>query len=341
MKLPLYLTERSQQASIILLFLLISLCIQEPFLWCINQENWPIASCAESLPYEENYKVLSMVAMIFIWFGNSDLSVMSTGLSAFALVCTHVLGEVIQFLIGLSFLLFMFGSSMSALRHEHLQFRDVWNTIITLFSITVLRYEGDYREINDEPILLAMLFIYIMASGILLLNLLIAQLNCSYEFVYADSVGFARLTRAWCIVDCLSTCDKKKWARFVDSLQLDKKLEFNEGDVGFAGGIQTYEASSLHPTSEDLIHRFGGSCAPTEKWPEEAKGGETLDRMERLEKLIHKAAKKMVRSCTSASAAGRQGSTSRDSGGVGGSSALTHSSEGSELADSGDHSKLV
>ena len=45
--------------------------------------------------------------------------------------------------------------------------------------------------------------------------------------------------------------------------------EFNEGDVGVAGGIQVLEPASQHPTSVESIRRYGGSTAPSMPWPEE------------------------------------------------------------------------
>lgn len=301
---PRYLKDGFQQANLTLCILFLALLTLEPMLWCSpggDVDTWPVETCHAARGVEAPYKVVSMIAMIFYFGLCVDMCVLSTGLSAFALVCTYVLGEVVQFMIGLLFLLLMFASSMSTLRHYHLQFRDVPNTALTLFAITVLRYEGDYREINDEPVLLGMVFLFVLASGVLLLNLLIAQLNCSYEFVYQDMVGFARLNRATCIVESMTNCDKPRWKRFVDSLGLDNKMEFNEGDVGMAGGLQTFEASSLHPTAEDAILRFGGTCSPAEKWPEDNSEKEHMDRFERLEKLMHKTMKRMVKSVASAS----------------------------------------
>ena len=86
----------------------------------------------------------------------------------------------------------------------------------------------------------------------------------------------------------------KSWTRFLESLHFDERLapwlqikakndsisvtcirawrlsqEFNEGDVGVAGGIQVLEPASQHPTSVESIRRYGGSTAPTMPWPEE------------------------------------------------------------------------
>jgi hypothetical protein len=290
---PAYLRDKFQAASFVLMWLLVAMCAQEPMIHCIGHADWPTELCPASENIEGRYQVLSMAAMVTHWLLLVDMAVFSTGLSAFRLVCGHVLSEVSRFLIALGFLLFTFASSLSALRHEHMQFRDLANTALSLFCITLARYEGDYREINDEPILLAGVFIFVMASSVMLLNLLIAQINCSYEIVYQDMIGYARLNRAECIVETLENVVMARWTRFVDTIGLDVPLEFNEGDIGFAGGLSTQELANLHPTVEDRIHRYGGSCSPSMKWPEDAVDHDE-DQYERLERLIHKAQKQAL-----------------------------------------------
>merc|ERR1719171_2801578 len=151
-----------------------------------------------------------------------------------------------------------------------------------------MRYEGDYREINDEPMLLGGVFLFVLASAVLLLNLLIAQLNCSYEFVYQDMVGFARLNRAAVIVESLETCSPARWQRFVKTLKLDQRVEFNQGDIGLAGAIQLNEPASLNPITTETIFRYGGTCSPEMRWPED-KSSVNKDRFERMETLVRKA----------------------------------------------------
>ena len=56
--------------------------------------------------------------------------------------------------------------------------------------------EDDYRDLMEDPVLLAILFTFLTFSSILLLNLLIAQLNVSYVRIYSNMVGYARLKRA-------------------------------------------------------------------------------------------------------------------------------------------------
>mmetsp|Transcript_25592 Transcript_25592/g.35858 ORF Transcript_25592/g.35858 Transcript_25592/m.35858 type:complete len:138 (+) Transcript_25592:151-564(+) len=102
--------------------------------------------------------------------------------------------------------------------------------------------------------------------------------------------GYARLNRAEVIVTTLEGVRLSSWKRFLQSLRLDRPLEFNEGDVGLAGGIQILEPANANPTTVDSVRRFGGSTALSQPWPEEEEAAEE-DRFARLEKLIAKVSK--------------------------------------------------
>eukprot|EP00435_Cladocopium_sp_Y103_P061576 s587_g23.t1 len=106
--------------------------------------------------------------------------------------------------------------------------------------------------------------------------------NCSYDYVYGDMLGFARLARASLIVDAMVACPPQRFAKFVASLRFDQLLEFDEGDVGLGGGIQIKEPGNLNPTSDDIIQRYGGTSSPEMQWPEEEKE----DRYTRIKNLI-------------------------------------------------------
>merc|ERR1719265_832905 len=204
----------------------------EPMMYCWNSPAFPTSECEESEAVMWWYSVFSMLSMAMHWVLIVDMSVFSTKLSAFLLVCTTVLSEVSRFLVALAFLLLTFGSAISCLRRDHPDFKDVPTSLLSLFAITLLMMPRDYRELQYDPPLLFAVFLFVTASVILLLNLLIAQLNCSYEFIYQDMVGFARLNQAQVIVESLQTCSAVRWERFVRSLKLDQRVEFNEGDKG-------------------------------------------------------------------------------------------------------------
>merc|ERR1712151_541515 len=111
----------------------------------------------------------------------------------------------------------------------------------------------------------------------------------------------------------------KRWFRFVEGLNFEQRFEFNEGDVGLAGGIQVLEAANANPTTIDMIKRFGGSTSPSMQWPEEdGQGDDDSDKFERLEKLIQKAMARITTKGGGGKRGGRGGSSAGEGSGSGG-----------------------
>merc|ERR1719476_1188393 len=153
-----------------------------------------------------------------------------------------------------------------------------------------------YKTFEEWPTMLAMVFCFLISVVIFLLSLLVAQLSCAYSAVYADMVGYARLERSAIIVEMMPSVTKTRWDAFVQSLRFQKRIEFNEGDIGVAGGIQVKEPASANPTTIDMIRRFGGSTSVEIQWPEEDGGdGDGDDRFERMEKLIQKTLQRVTK----------------------------------------------
>lgn len=283
--LPLYLKDEDAKMGICLLFLLMAMCAGEPMFYCLHQIpiTGPTERCKEAESVMQLYIILAMAAMVLHWLLVINLSVFATKLAAFVLVIREVFGEVGKFMVAIIFILVTFSSAIASLRHEVAEFRTLPKAANCLFATTVGIYEGDYREMLHQPALLAAVFMFITVSAILLINLLIAQLNCSYDYVYGDMVGFARLARGRLIVDSMVACPPTRFVKFVASLRFDQLLEFDEGDVGLGGGIQIKEPANQNPTSDDIIQRFGGTSSPDMQWPEEENES---DRYARIKALI-------------------------------------------------------
>jgi len=241
-----------------------------------------------------------------------DLTVLNTRISAFVLVCGRVMSEVGLFLAAMTFFNFAFSSAVNALEQTNSDFESIPKGIVALLEVTVGMYSGNkFHHLHDDPVLLIAVVVYVIVTVVFLLNLLVSQLNCAYASTYQDMLGFARLNRGKIIVEAMSTVPHARWESFLDALHLDTKLEFNEGDVGLAGGIQVFEPASANPTTVDMIRRFGGSTSPAMQWPEEDQAGDDEDdRFERMEKLIEKAMKRIAQSKGSASGGGSKGTGS-------------------------------
>lgn len=329
--LPRFLSSPQGLGKFMLAAMLLCMVAHEPMYTCLAYEpaEWPTDDCGEEglVATRRRYSVFGLVAMAVHWFLMVDLAVFSTGLSAFVLVCAQVLNEIGRFLVALIFLLLTFASSISVLNSGYFEMRDIGNSLVALFSITVLLYEDDYRSLMFEPALLIAVFLFVLASSILLMNLLIAQLNNSYVFIYQDMVGFARLNRAQRIVDALSHYSMPRWEKFIDSLGFDTPLEFNKGDVGFGGGLQLEEPAAEHVVLKDTIIRFGGSCSPDMQWPEDKSQSGEKDKLSKVEALCKKALRKVTRDLKHVRKGGVSGA-SQDYTGSGGLS-------GASGADSG------
>eukprot|EP00933_Yihiella_yeosuensis_P026147 TRINITY_DN20287_c0_g1_i1.p1 TRINITY_DN20287_c0_g1~~TRINITY_DN20287_c0_g1_i1.p1 ORF type:complete len:1108 (-),score=261.28 TRINITY_DN20287_c0_g1_i1:312-3635(-) len=293
--IPKYLKEPYPACSFMMTTCLFFMLIYEPYFRCNADADWPTEICSGEESTGFVYSVFAMCAMGLHWSLMADLAVFSTGLSAFVLVCVHVGSEIGRFMVALLFLLLTFASAISVLEHDYDDMTDVSMTVIALFSITVRLYEDDYRDFQNDPILLTAVFAFVTASAILLLNLLIAQLNCSYVYVYANMVGFARLKRASVIHEVLQTVDPVKWEKWVPSLGLDNPLEFNEGDVGMAGGIQVMEMQSANLVTKDRILRYGGTCEASVPWTEDSRDeeDEANQQFEKLERMMKSTLKRL------------------------------------------------
>ena len=84
----------------------------------------------------------------------------------------------------------------------------------------------------------AVILCFCLLVTVFLFSLLIAQLSQAYQAGYRDMQGYARLNRVATTVTEMESMSSKRWTKFLESLCFDEKLEFNEGDVGVAGGVQ-------------------------------------------------------------------------------------------------------
>merc|ERR1719424_1148763 len=143
-----------------------------------------------------------------------DLSVVSTRINAFVLVCVRMLVEVGLFLGALAASILTFSSGMSALDQDHPDFQGIHLGSYALFRMLTGTFDtARYADLRHEPKLLAVVFFFITFTVFFLLNMLIAQLSCAYSSVYDDMVGYARLKRAETIVELMPTIPKERWSR--------------------------------------------------------------------------------------------------------------------------------
>merc|ERR1719217_411980 len=241
-----------------------------------------------------------------------------------------MLSEIALFLLAVFAVLITLSSALSCLEQDDAAFQNIGAGMMSLWEMLLRMFgTGHYKTLHDIPVVLVGVYVYLVITAVFLFNLLIAQLCCSYDAIYADMVGYARLKRCRIIVETMPSVTPKRWGMFKDSLGLDHRIEFNEGDIGVAGGFQVMEPANAHPTTMDYIKRVGGTTSPLAQWPEEECDAED-DKFGKLEALVKKAMDTMTAKQTKSRKKGAGGSS-----GIGGSGSGIGSKEGSAAEGSG------
>jgi hypothetical protein len=319
--LPKYLSNWQDMAGFALMTCLLVMFALEPILWCLQDDGGKLfyEECQHASKIQFTYSLFSMFA-VFLYFALLlDLAVMSTKVSAYVLVCIRMISEVGLFLLALVGCLLMFSSGISVLKQSQPDFEGIHKGLLALLEMTMRMYDGKHYEAYEtDPLVLTCVFIFLLIAQVFLINMLIAQLTCAYESVYIDMVGYARLERVEIICVTMPVVSESRWLSFISNMRLDSKIEFNAGDVGVTGGIQTTEAASANPTTTDAIRRFGGSTSVELQWPAEDEGeGDENDRFDRLENLIQKTLKRITKSGTGKRGGGGSGTGTQSGSGTG------------------------
>mmetsp|Transcript_25454 Transcript_25454/g.58655 ORF Transcript_25454/g.58655 Transcript_25454/m.58655 type:complete len:969 (-) Transcript_25454:134-3040(-) len=300
---PKFLESWQEVTGMFLTIALVVMFATEPILHCLGKQPTD-----EYLFYEEckagndlniYYSCTSMITVFLYFLLLIDFSAVSNRVSAFVLLCSQMLPELLLFLLALFAVIITFGSASASIAANVEDIDGLHEAYISLFRMSLRLYAAeDFDKLSEEPVFFTMIVGFLIMSVIFLVNVLIAQLTCAYGSIYADMSGYARLSRIEVIVETMPLVPASRWKKFLDGLKLDRKLEFNSGDVGLAGGVQVKEHAGANPTTIDMIKRFGGSTAPTMQWPEEAdeKDTDEVARFERMEKVVQRTLKKVVKS---------------------------------------------
>ncbi|CAK9108879.1 unnamed protein product [Durusdinium trenchii] len=287
---PKFLCSLKEISTLMLLASLITMCTQEPIFWCFNHQSdtsGPFSnSCPELVPEQQkSYQVVSGFTMLLYWLLVMDVSIFSMHIFAYYLVIFQVLTEIALFMTTLFFLVMAFATSLNALKHQIPALSGIDSAALTLLLISLKLFSAqNFAELEASVWVFVVVCIFMVLVTAFLLNLLVAQVSESYSEIVQDMYGYARLDRANVTMSTIRA-GSKSWQRFLTNLNFAEKLEFNEGDIGLAGGVSLAEPASDNPTPVDRILRFGGSTSPSKPWPEEGTITEE-DRFARLEKLI-------------------------------------------------------
>eukprot|EP00439_Symbiodinium_sp_Y106_P069927 s448_g12.t1 len=284
--IPKTLTSVKQVGRLLLTFVLIGMFVFEPILWCsstwMNSSQVLIFSTECGMDeVSKVYSAFSAIGMVLFWLLLADFTVFSMRLSAFSLVCGWVVGEVLLFVLALLFLILTFATALSSIRSDLKDYDGVLAWIDVLLEVSLGIFpESEYAVIKDELPKFVSLSLFLALVTIFLLSLLVAQLTESYRTMFADMTGFARLNRASVVVSVMAEARQARWASFLRTLNFGERLEFNEGDVGPAGGVQIQEPAQLGEARDDR----NAEVSTDDKLQH------MENRLERMEKLLTKLA---------------------------------------------------
>eukprot|EP00927_Polykrikos_kofoidii_P030131 TRINITY_DN2598_c0_g1_i1.p1 TRINITY_DN2598_c0_g1~~TRINITY_DN2598_c0_g1_i1.p1 ORF type:complete len:1095 (-),score=162.84 TRINITY_DN2598_c0_g1_i1:273-3557(-) len=297
--IPDYLSNWQEPAQLLLALLLVTMLCTEPILYCLQSDSTGLFlyDCPEVGGVKKVNSEISMFAMLIYSVLLIDLGVFNNSVSAYLLTCARMTSELALFVFALAVILICFACGLSCVEQHLYEFHGPVNASLAFLELFngIFNSERYVNDIKEELIVICFVFLFIIVAQCFLLNLFIAQLTCAYRSVYADMVGYARIKRIQVIMETMPGVSPQRFEKFVGSLALNKRIEFNEGDMGVAGGVAMSEPAKDHPTTVDIIKRFGGSTSPDMQWPEDSTAGDDeSEKFERLELLIRRAMERMT-----------------------------------------------
>jgi len=297
-----------------LALVLFAMLARDPIVNCLGKSPFLTQHCVEGEIVSPSYEVLSMLGALNLYVLASDYCVFSIRIAAFAFMFNKVMSEVMLFLFGFAVLLLAFGTGAAALKADDVHgFENLPNSIASLLDVFLgMAHADDYERIASVPVLKLLVMAFYIVTAVYLVNLLIAQLANTYSSTVEDMVGFARMRRGVKVVEEMDLTSRNRWDGFVRSLRMDLPVSFCEGDAGMPGAIEVMERAAPGATNVESIRRYGGTTSFDAVWPEEESVNATDadDRLERMENLMRKMAKKLDKST-----AGRKGGGSTAGGG--------------------------
>merc|ERR1719502_1869109 len=165
--IPRYLKQWQDAANFFLTVSLVVMLCLEPILWCWESQERKdkdvmfLETCSDKIHLRFPYTVFSMFAMFLYYVLLIDLTVISTRISAFSLVCVRMLSEVALFLGALFVAILTFACAVSVLKQESHDFAGIHRGAYSMIRMVMGAYDAQrYAAFRDEPALLVMVFVF-------------------------------------------------------------------------------------------------------------------------------------------------------------------------------------
>lgn len=305
---PRYLTRGSHALSFMLMLDLLAMMTVEPMLHCMadssvedNDGGSMVLFRCDAWTDEMSlaYEVFIVLGVFIYVLLMVEVGSVSVKLSEYRVLCLHAIEQVLLCfsLILVTVLAFAFaisGMTREVSNMSSQEWSDVGAALSTLTRLAfgVMDMEPIDHASQDSTLMIIVIVMFLMVASSFFFNLLVSQFCGVYTSLAADIKGHARLARGEIIIETFKAVKLSRWQKFMDSLKLDERVDFEQGDIGLAGGIKDFEPALAHPVAKDQIIRFGGNTDPSLPWPEKLQEDHTLETT--IQRTIQKSLQKML-----------------------------------------------
>eukprot|EP00435_Cladocopium_sp_Y103_P026129 s702_g6.t1 len=293
---PQYLTRGAAFISFMLTLDMLAMMTVEPLFHCFGQGIATFQCNAWTDTMSLTYEILVTIGVFLYVMLIVEVGSISIKLSEYRVLCIHAVEQIllclgVVFLVILTFAFAISGMDREVQAITGTEWSDLGNRMNTLIRLAFGAMDlGALQNLADEsPLLVLVILLFMMLVYSFFFNLLVSQFCGVYHSLAADIKGHARLARGEIIIETFKAVKLSRWQTFMTSLNLETRVDFEEGDIGLAGGIKTYEPALAHPIAKDQIVRFGGQTDGKLPWPEK-----TADEKDNLERTVQKTIQKSL-----------------------------------------------
>eukprot|EP00913_Durusdinium_trenchii_P012500 g11736.t1 len=260
------------------------------------------------------YETFIVVGIFFYTLLVLELASVSIELSEYRVLCLNAVKQVLicvgaVFITVCAFTFAIVAADHELARlsaHEWDSFGSIMAMLIEIFGlhkkmvVGVLDLQVLHELSVESPFILLLVILFMLMVYSFLFNLLISQFCGVYNSLAGDIKGYARLARGLIILDSLKDLKVERWKAFVESLDLQRRVDFEEGDLGLAGGVKTLEQLACtakrgrNRGPSQPFPRFGGQPDPALPFPEKKIVDEEGSMERTIQTTIRKSLEKML-----------------------------------------------
>ncbi|CAK9034042.1 unnamed protein product [Durusdinium trenchii] len=300
---PQYLTNGPDFIGLLLMLDMMAMLTVEPMVRCLGADNQLLRFTCETWTEGMSfaYETFIVVGIFFYTLLVLELASVSIELSEYRVLCLNAVKQVLICVGAVFITVCAFTFAIVAADHELARLSaHEWDSFGSIMAMLIEMVVGvlDLQVLHElsveSPFILLLVILFMLMVYSFLFNLLISQFCGVYNSLAGDIKGYARLARGLIILDSLKDLKVERWKAFVESLDLQRRVDFEEGDLGLAGGVKTLEPALDHPVAKDPIIRFGGQPDPALPFPEKKIVDEEGSMERTIQTTIRKSLEKML-----------------------------------------------